>query len=345
MKKVLDLIVLQRILFKMSGIELMDELDKIEDTQIDARGGGPVLRLECAGIGIQSSQRKVAERLKKDLKKSSLFPLLILLAQQLRNLPHLDIANHTKIVSYLYDELNKLLFLYVEFLSITMTRQEYAAHLMTQLDELVQKYHLDVGLAFFLLRPVLPLFYSEPVFRDTIPENEKKQENETKSAEMASLDDAMRSIFPKDLFSSVPILLVKLFWELSLYDIEVPSSAYAKEILKQTKELQEMQEGKNEPPGTAGNGSMEPKTVQAKEETISALKKESSLHQQHHKQVHANLEKIKEELVHQMRSLTANSFGADKFLQYCVYPRCVSFRNLKNISYFKHHLESKKGPS
>ena len=164
-RKSYDLHILQEIVQKMSGIEVLSE---VNDLQLEAMAGGDLLRQEAGYFNPIRNIKKCANRLKEALADYGLIlPLCILLSQQRDYIVFLDQAEreklalqgatadktHLKLTGCFYDQCQDSLVQFSQFLSSTLTTEEYI-NIFPKIDELVQTYHVSPDVAFFLSRPM-----------------------------------------------------------------------------------------------------------------------------------------------------------------------------------------------
>lgn len=161
-RKSYDLLILQEIVQKMSGIEVLSE---VNDLQLEAMAGGDLLRQEAGYFNPIRNIKKCANRLKEALADHGLIlPLCILLSQQRDYIVFLDQnererqqsatdKTHLKLTGCFYDQCQDSLVQFSQFLSSTLTTEEYI-HIFPKIDELVQTYHVSPDVAFFLSRPM-----------------------------------------------------------------------------------------------------------------------------------------------------------------------------------------------
>lgn len=103
-----EIIVLERLILKMAGIE---PLPSLSDAQITAMAGGPTLRIEAVasdirGAGFETSEAALrgAQRLGKSLVDTKLaFPILVQVAQQREACVYKAKDTHLKSIAYLFD--------------------------------------------------------------------------------------------------------------------------------------------------------------------------------------------------------------------------------------------------
>jgi THO complex subunit 2 len=164
MKKSCDLLIMQEIVQKMSGIEVLSE---VNDLQLEAMAGGDLLRQEAGYFNPIRNIKKCANRLKEALADHGLIlPLCILLSQQRDYIVYADQAErermqampasekkHLKLIGSFYDQCQDSLVQFSQFLSSTLTTEEYI-HIFPKIDELVNDLHVSPDVAFFLSRPM-----------------------------------------------------------------------------------------------------------------------------------------------------------------------------------------------
>lgn len=149
--KCLDLLILKEIVQKMTGIETSEEMT-IE--QIEALSGGELLRSEGGTFNQIRNIKKSTIRLKEALLENNLaMPLCILMAQH-RNCIIFNSDAHLKLIGKLYDQCQETLVQYGNFLSNSLTIEDYKQRLPS-LKELSMDFHLTPDVTFFLMRPML----------------------------------------------------------------------------------------------------------------------------------------------------------------------------------------------
>lgn len=158
-RKSYDLLILQEIVQKMSGIEVLSE---VNDFQLEAMAGGDLLRQEAGYFNPIRNIKKCANRLKEALADHGLIlPLCILLSQQRDYIVFLDQnereqqldKTHLKLIGCFYDQCQDSLVQFSQFLSSTLTTEEYI-QIFPKIDQLVRVYHVSIDVAFFLSRPM-----------------------------------------------------------------------------------------------------------------------------------------------------------------------------------------------
>ena len=245
-RKSYDLLILQEIVQKMCGIEVLSE---VNDLQLEAMAGGDILRQEAGYFNPIRNIKKCANRLKEALADHGLIlPLCILLSQQRDYIVFTDQAEreqynssvekqHLKLTGSLYDQCQDSLVQFSQFLSSTLTTEEYI-HIFPKIDELVNEYHMSADVAFFLSRPM----YAHHI--QSKYDELRRMDRSTKTAEkptktqryLESIDvvmqpviDLVRTLHTAKIWEDMSPLFYTTFWTLSMNDCFVPVSAYDKQ--------------------------------------------------------------------------------------------------------------------
>ncbi len=246
-RKSYDLLILQEIVQKMCGIEVLSE---VNDLQLEAMAGGDILRQEAGYFNPIRNIKKCATRLKEALADHGLIlPLCILLSQQRDYIVYADQAErelqatqgvekqHLKLTGSLYDQCQDSLVQFSQFLSSTLTTEEYI-HIFPKIDELVNEYHMSADVAFFLSRPMyahhIQSRYDE---LRRVDRSLKSAEKLTKTQRyLESIDyvmqpviDLVRTLHSAKIWEDMSPLFYTTFWTLSMNDCFVPTTAYDKQ--------------------------------------------------------------------------------------------------------------------
>ncbi|TIB69573.1 hypothetical protein E3P77_00340 [Wallemia ichthyophaga] len=156
-----DLIIFREILKEMSGIHPLSDLS---DDQIIALSAGPSLKSEAIPHQMDSEVAKFIKKSSKNLRhalhtSNLTIPMLVLIAQQLQVCVYMvpESEAHPKHLSTLYDETVGVLLQYIAFLRATPPLQNdpwstYEDSLPS-FEDLVNKFGLDIGVAFAIIRP------------------------------------------------------------------------------------------------------------------------------------------------------------------------------------------------
>jgi THO complex subunit 2 len=170
---------------------------------------------------------------------SLILPLCILLSQQRDYIVFADKDEdrHMKLTSSLYDQCQDTLVQFSQFLSTTLTTEEYI-HIFPKIDELVNTYHVSPDVAFFLSRPM----YTHHI--QSKYEELRRMDRNTRSAEKPTktqryleaieivvqpVIDLVRTLQPSKIWEDMSTMFYTTFWTLSCNDLAVPSSAYDKQ--------------------------------------------------------------------------------------------------------------------
>jgi THO complex subunit 2 len=257
MKKSCDLLIMQEIVQKMSGIEVLSE---VNDLQLEAMAGGDLLRQEAGYFNPIRNIKKCANRLKEALADHGLIlPLCILLSQQRDYIVYADQVEreqqrndggggsgekkHLKLIGSFYDQCQDSLVQFSQFLSSTLTTEEYI-HIFPKIDELVNDLHVSPDVAFFLSRPMyahhIQSKYEEfrkqdrttaTTAKTTAAEKPSKTQRYLESIEfvMQPVIDLVRSLHSPKIWEDMSPLFYTTFWTLSMSDCYVPTGAYEKQ--------------------------------------------------------------------------------------------------------------------
>ncbi|CAF0721331.1 unnamed protein product [Brachionus calyciflorus] len=334
MRKSHDLLILQEIVQKMSGIEVLSE---VNDLQLEAMAGGDLLRQEAGYFNPIRNIKKCANRLKEALADHGLIlPLCILLSQQRDYIVFQDAEErqkqmflpesektHLKLIGSFYDQSQDSLVQFSQFLSSTLTTEEYI-HIFPKIDELVQEYHVSPDIAFFLSRPMyahhIQSKYEE--FR-RLDRNTKSVDKPSKTQRylesiehvMKPVIDLARSLHPAKIWEDMSPLFYTTFWTLSMSDCFVPSSAYDKQRASLKQKL------------SALDDNVELTSAKKKKEKeklsimLDKLAEEENKQKDHVQHVRARFEKEKD-LWFPQKSKTKNE-TITVFLQLCIFSRCL----------------------
>ncbi len=334
-KKSFDLLILQEIVQKMCGIEVLSE---VNDLQLEAMAGGDLLRQEAGYFNPIRNIKKCANRLKEALADHGLIlPLCILLSQQRDYIVFGDQVEreqqrlnpislekrHLKLTGSLYDQCQDSLVQFSQFLSSTLTTEEYI-HIFPKIDELVNEYHVSPDVAFFLCRPMyshhIQSKYEE--FR-RVDRNIKTGEKPSKTQRyLESIDivmqpviDLARSLHPSKIWEDMSPLFYTTFWTLSMSDCFVPTSAYDKQKQSLKQKLNALDDNLEL---TSAKKKKEKEKIMIMMDKLIEEEQKQKDHVQH---VRARFDKEKDFWFPQ-KSKTKNE-TITVFLQLCIFSRCL----------------------
>lgn len=320
-----DLYVLREVIQKMAGIEVSEE---ITADQLLAMSGGELLRQEGGCFTQIRNTKKSSGRLMESLTEHDLaIPLCLLMSQQrfgiifLANDPQAD-NRHTKLIGKLYDQCQDTLVQFLSFLSLQLSAEELTKAL-PDISELMSMYRVTPDVAFGLWRIV----FSNAIgakFDDLRKLDKKdKQLNSPNTRVQRYLDavehvmspvmDVIRPLNPSKVWDDVGLQFYTTFWSLAIYDIDVPTGSYEKQILlhksQQTtvddnKELAQSKKKKEKERSTA---------------LMDKLEDERKRQDEHVKMVMARLKHEKDSWF-LLKSSKHSTITA--ILQMCLFPRC-----------------------
>lgn len=151
-KHSLDLLIIKEIVTKMGGVEGVEEMTA---EQLEASGGGELLRQEAASFTQIKNTRKSSQRLKDCLLEKDLaVPLVLLMAQQGNCVVYQETeSDHLKLVGKLFDQCHDTLVQFGTFLASNMSQDDYTTRL-PPIEALLSEFHVHADVAFFLARPM-----------------------------------------------------------------------------------------------------------------------------------------------------------------------------------------------
>lgn len=153
----LDLLILKEIVQKMTGIDTTEEMT---DEQLEALGGGELLKSEGGTFNQVRNIKKSTARLKDALLENGLAMALCILMSQQRNCIVFgasaggETGAHLKLIGKLYDQCQETLVQYGHFLSYSLSIEDYKRRL-PGVRALFADYHLSPDVTFFLVRPMV----------------------------------------------------------------------------------------------------------------------------------------------------------------------------------------------
>jgi THO complex subunit 2 len=165
-----------------------------------------------------------------------ILPLCILLSQERDYIVFADKdeGRHLKLTGSLYDQCQDSLVQFSQFLSTTLTTEEYI-HIFPKIDELVTMYHVSPDVAFFLSRPMythhIQSKYDELRKVDRITKSAEKPSKTQRYLEaidvvMQPVFDIVKTLQPAKIWEDLSPIFYTTFWTLSCNDLAVPTSAY-----------------------------------------------------------------------------------------------------------------------
>lgn len=303
-----ELILLKEIMQKMGGILITNDMTP---HQIQALGGGELIKAEAGYFFQQKNFKKTAARLKEALIENNLTgPLGMILAQHKNHIMFVQSKKYDlRFVGQLYDECHDTLLQFVTFITSNINESD---NLMPPLVDLMCVHNLEPSSAFCLYRPILH-FHVHRKYTYNFRGSSTKVKFNTGDIMFNWIKDishVFERLWPNREWDDMSSEFVALFWSLDLSDLKVPTDAYEKEIVKY-KELEQTQ-------GKQSKSDME--KANTMHEKLSQELKE----QEHH--VASIFEKLKEEkdkwLLPGPVKPSKNEM-ITQFLRICIFPRCI----------------------
>lgn len=320
-----DLYVLREVIQKMAGIEVSEE---ITSDQLLAMSGGELLRQEGGCFTQIRNTKKSSSRLMDSLTEYDLaIPLCLLMAQQrfgivFQSGSHQTDRRHTKLIGKLYDQCQDTLVQFISFLALQLSANELTKALPNICDLMVT-YHVHPDVAFGLWRVVFSAAIGTK-FDDLRKMDKKDKQLNSQSVKIQRYIDAVehvmnpvmemiRPINPLKIWEDIGLQFYLTFWSLAIYDIEVPTAAYEKQIQAHKVQQNAMEESKD---------IAQSKKKKEKERSTALMDKlelERKQQEEHVKLVMARLKSEKESWF-LLKSSKHSTITA--ILQMCLFPRC-----------------------
>ncbi|PIC42051.1 hypothetical protein B9Z55_009252 [Caenorhabditis nigoni] len=255
-----DMLLLREIIQNMSWIESISGATK---EQIEALGGGDLLRQEAGGYSTATKNRKAAQRLRDALLKGDLaVGLCISIAQQKEHIMYNESSTlPLKLVGKMVDQCSDTFQQLVSFLSVYMRNEDFAKR-VPSVRELISDYSLGMEATMCLARPT---FFSRildnydsakkvsKAAADAEAGGDKKTrlDSQQKTEIFTNALEAQIEVLMNDLKEAnsameenVPVRFFAVFWMLTMYDIEVPTAAYDRTLEAMKKQSRDDSHGK-----------------------------------------------------------------------------------------------------
>lgn len=315
-----DLVILHELVVKMSGVDLI-EVGLTKD-QVEARAGGDCLRSTITPLPGGRAPKRQIKQLKDTLVNNGfVVPLVVLMAQTRSRISFETDTKSLKVLSQLFDKCHTTLVMFLEFLQAHVSPAETYILMMPSLTKMCKTYHLDVEVAFAVLRPMLPLIYSDAPHEPPGVERKGNVVNYDEETEPDSFNATIQAIFPVPGWECISGLF-GTFWSLSLYDVFVPNDCYTREIKKHHQALDALNASREQWDSHASNSSNETKKKKDYHSGLVVRLKEEQKHQRaNHDALLQKLEVQKAKWLEGVGKDSRNEIIV-QFLQTCVFPRC-----------------------
>ncbi|XP_058449396.1 THO complex subunit 2 [Malaya genurostris] len=322
--KSLDLLILKEVVQKMTGIEAAEEMTA---EQIGAMCGGELLRGEAGYFSQVRNTKKSSQRLKDALASNDLaVALCLLIAQQKHCVIYRETASsHLKLVGKLYDQCQDTLVQFGTFLGSTYSVEEYVERLPT-IHSMLQEYHIHSDVAFFLARPMFSHAISQKYDQlRKADQNSKKLSTSQKMAKyleatafvMNPVIESVRPLHPPKVWEDISSQFLVTFWSLSMYDLQVPSESYQREISKLKQLSLSVMDSKEQ------NASKNKKEQERHAALMEKLQDERKKQQEHVDKIIHRLTSEKDSWFLSRSAKSAKNETITQFLQLCLFPRCT----------------------
>ncbi|CAI2348032.1 unnamed protein product [Caenorhabditis sp. 36 PRJEB53466] len=315
-----DMLLLREIIQNMSWIESISGATK---EQIEALGGGDLLKQEAGGYSTATKNRKAAQRLRDALLKGDLaVGLCISIAQQKENITYNDSQSlPLKLVGEMVDQCSDTLQQLVSFLSVYLKNDDFVKR-VPSVRELLSEYSLGIEATMCLARPTFFTKIMESyeaakkttraTVEDGVPKTrlDPQQKTELFSAAFESKVEEvigeLKEAMP-EMEEKVPIRFFSVFWMLTMYDIEVPTAAYERSLEAVKKQSKE------------DNHRFQGKSRKTDKQLESKLREEQKKQTEHVERVRTWLTAKKDTLLEEKNHKDV----LEVFIQQCVLPRAL----------------------
>lgn len=323
-QKSLDLLILKEICQKMTGIEAAEEMTS---DQVKAMCGGEILRNEAGYFSQVRNTKKSSQRLKDALACNDLaVALALLIAQQKHCVIYRETTHsHLKLVGKLYDQCQDTLVQFGTFLGLNYSVEEYIERLPS-IHAMLQEYHIHSDVAFFLARPMFSHAINQKY--DQLRKSDSNGKKITTSQKldkymeatlfvMEPIANSVLPLHPAKVWEDISPQFLCTFWSLSMYDLQVPTDSYTKEINKIKQLSLAVMDNKD-------NNSFKNKKEQ--ERYIALMEKLQDERKKQQEHVDKTLHRLSQEkdswfLSRSLKS--AKNETITQFLQLCLFPRCT----------------------
>lgn len=347
-QKSLDLLILKEVVQKMAGIEAAEEMT---NDQLRALCGGEQLRSEAGYFAQVRNTKKSSQRLKDALASNDLsVALCLLIAQQKYCVIYKETANsHLKLVGKLYDQCQDTLVQFGTFLGSTYSVDEYTERLPS-IHSMLQEYNIHADVAFFLTRPMFShqinvsarqrfslstishlqttlhcqlqqkydLLRKSDANGKKLTTAQKLEKYLEATAEiMDPIVDSVRPLHQPKVWEDISPQFLVSFWSLSMYDLQVPSDTYQREINKLKQASAAVMDSKEM---NASKGKKEQERYLA---LIEKLQDEKKKQQEHVDKIMHRLQQEKDTWFLSRSVKSAKNETITQFLQLCLFPRCT----------------------
>ncbi|CAH1184109.1 unnamed protein product [Phyllotreta striolata] len=321
-QKSLDLLILKEVVQKMAGVDAAEDLTM---DQLNALAGGELLKSEAGYFSQIRNTKKSSLRLKEAMIENDLaVALCLLMAQQNYCVVYKETAknSHLKLVGKLSDQCQDTLVQFGTFLGSTLSVDEYVNKLPT-IQSMLTDYHIPLEVAFFLARPMFnhainqkydQLRKMDPAYKkmSNAIKNQKYYESALDVMEPVCL--SLQHLHPPRVWEDISPQFLSTFWSLTMYDLFVPEETYQQVINKaKMAALANMDMGVK--------GKKEQERYQTLSEKLSDEKRKQTEH------VDKIMYRLKQEkdnwFLSKSVKTTAKNETITRFLQLCVFPRCI----------------------
>jgi len=302
----LDLVVLKELVQKMAGIETLEDMS---EAQYESLAGGETLRSEGAAFNQVRNVKKSSGRLIEALVESNLAAIIcILIAQHRVSIVYDRSFEHLKLIGGLFDQCTEALIQYLEFLGLNLEPKKFDS-ILPPVDELCGAYGLEPSVAFLIARPKIT-----HRIRDS---TDIKAPTTGWNPGLEEIARSIRPILPQEIWRGISPQFFVTFWQLSLYDILVPTDRYKEQISKNERLLAELADQRD---STAEQKKRREKEREKAQALIDRLRAEMLEQSKNHE---VTLKRLTYEKDHWFEGASNVVLATSNLFQHCLFPRCL----------------------
>lgn len=199
---------------------------------------------------------------------------------------------------------------YLEFLTSSLEPKDFD-RLIPSVDELCSLYNLEPSVAFLIARPKITFKIKEA------QEASKQSASKGWNTALTEISNAIQPILPQEIWKGISPQFFVTFWQLSLFDIFVPTERYKEQIAKQERIIQELGDQKDPSPDAKKKREKERERCQG---VIERLNAELVAQNKNHEETIRRITYEKEHWFEQSTNVVA---ATNNLFQYCIFPRCL----------------------
>jgi THO complex subunit 2 len=204
---------------------------------------------------------------------------------------------------------------FLEFLTMNLEPKVFDL-LIPSVEELCSVYGLEPSVAFLIARPKLTFKIKEANDAHKLANPNSSAVSRGWNENLSQIAASIQPILPAEIWKGISPQFFVTFWQLSLYDIFVPTERYKEQVAKQEKMMQEVSDQRD----AATTELKRRKEKERFQAVIEKLKAELQEQTRSHEFTMKRLMFEKEHWFEQASSVVA---ATTNLFQYCIFPRCL----------------------